>query len=410
MTHSTCLTDTPPLVERRSVPKPADLDARVEAQLFAMHVAIDRKVSWLSALPALFVGIWALQSGRPILASISVGLLCLAIILNLLVLPHLQSGTNGAARSKWDGLVLSDFLNGVFWGGAMLPVAPDIGRSVEASFVCMFVIVTMSLTAVTNRADLRALIVTLAGFAITLVPQTIFYYDILGPVPLIATLLLVPSLIMIGRELHKQIRSMVSTQIINEHLSSELSQALRKAQYLSDRDSLTGLLNRRAFESRVSRHSDDGLHCLILLDLDHFKQVNDTFGHSIGDEVLKHAAFLIEQRLRSSAWSHASAAARWGGEEFIVFLQGCPEAEACKIAEGIRTDLRSSRAKTYPAQLAVSGSIGVAAWNGTLSISQGINEADEAMYSAKVAGRDRTFIFRASKSKQVTERLIARQA
>jgi diguanylate cyclase (GGDEF)-like protein len=391
-------------VERRSIPAPIDIDARVRSELFEMHVAIDRKVSWLSALPALFVGIWALQSGRPILAAISAGLLCLAIVLNLLVLPRLQAETSRAAGRKWDSLMLSDFLNGVFWGGAMLPVAPDIGTSVEASFVCMFIIVTMSLTAVTNRADQRALCVTLAGFTIALVPQTIYHFNVLGPIPLIATLLLVPSLILIGRALHKQIRSMVRTRIVNEHLSDELSKALRKAQHLSDRDSLTGLLNRRAFEARARAHQSAGVHALILIDLDHFKQINDTFGHSVGDEVLKHTAGLIEQRLRLNGWGQetASAAARWGGEEFIVFLQECPEADAGRIAEDIRLDLQNSKLQDCPKMLSFTGSVGISQWTDGQTLAQAINNADEAMYSAKVAGRNQVFAHRETASRPIT--------
>lgn len=390
MTNAATPLDNGLPVERRSIPVPFDIDARVRAELFDMHVAIDRKVSWLSALPALFVGIWALQSGHPILAEISAGLLCLAIVLNLFVLPHLQAKTSKLAERKWDSLMLSDFLNGVFWGGAMLPVAPEIGTSVEASFVCMFIIVTMSLTAVTNRADQRALCVTLAGFTITLVPQMIYHFNVLGPVPLVATLLLVPSLILIGRTLHKQIRGMVRTRIINEHLSDELTKALRKAQYLSDRDSLTGLLNRRAFEAKVRAHQGAGVHALILIDLDHFKQINDTFGHSVGDEVLKNTADLIEQRLRLNERGHetASAAARWGGEEFILFLSECPEADAGRIAEDIRLDLQNSKLQGGPKTLSVTGSIGISLWADGHTLAQAINNADEAMYSAKVAGRN----------------------
>lgn len=404
MTKAAAPSSNGPPVESRSIPAPLDIDARVKAELFDMHVAIDRKVSWLSALPALFVGIWALQSGRPVLASISAGLLCLALVLNLLVLPHLQAETNRPAGRKWDGLMLSDFLNGVFWGGAMLPVAPDIGTSVEASFVCMFIIVTMSLTAVTNRADQRALYVTLAGFTIALVPQTIYHFNVLGPIPLVATLLLVPSLILIGRALHKQVRSMVRARIINEHLSGELSKALQKAQYLSDRDSLTGLLNRRAFEAKARAHQGAGVHALILIDLDHFKQINDTFGHSVGDEVLKCTADLIEQRLRLNGWGPetARAAARWGGEEFIIFLPECPEADAARIAEDIRVDLQTSRPQDCPKTLSVSGSVGISWWSDGQTLAQAINNADQAMYSAKVAGRNQVFAYRETASRPVT--------
>lgn len=392
-------------LERRSIPAPIDIDARVRAELFEMHVAIDRKVSWISALPALFVGIWALQSDRPALAAISAGLLCLAIVLNLLVLPHLQAETSKPAGRKRNVLMLSDFLNGVFWGGAMLPVAPDIGTSVEASFVCMFIIVTMSLTAVTNRADQRALCVTLAGFTIALLPQTIYHFDVLGPIPLIATLLLVPSLILIGRALHKQIRNMVRTRIVNEHLSDELSKALRQAQRLSETDSLTGLLNRRAFESRARTHQSGGVHALILIDLDHFKQINDTFGHSVGDEVLKATADLIAQRLRLNGWGPetSSAAARWGGEEFIVFLPECPEADAGRIAEDIRLDLQNSKMQGCPKTLSVTGSIGISKWADGQTLAQAINDADEAMYSAKVAGRNQVFAHRETGSRPLVK-------
>lgn len=154
----------------------------------------------------------------------------------------------------------------------------------------------------------------------------------------------------------------------------------------SHTDPLSGLLNRRGFEERavamLKRSHDSGLPAaLVIADLDHFKAVNDTFGHAVGDQVI--AAFA--SRLRSMAGKGAIAG-RLGGEEFAVLLPASDLAAARLFAEDVRTSFSRGGPHNLPAKLRVTASFGVAA--GEEDLSKLLRQADEALYQAKRNGRD----------------------
>jgi diguanylate cyclase (GGDEF)-like protein len=154
----------------------------------------------------------------------------------------------------------------------------------------------------------------------------------------------------------------------------------------SHTDPLSGLLNRRGFEERASamlkRSHDSGLpSTLVIADLDHFKAVNDTFGHAVGDQVI--AAFASQ--LRSEA-GKSGVVGRLGGEEFAVLLSGSDLAAAQMFAEGVRTSFSQDGSRGLPAEARVTASFGVAAGEGALPAL--LRQADEALYQAKRNGRD----------------------
>jgi diguanylate cyclase (GGDEF)-like protein len=154
----------------------------------------------------------------------------------------------------------------------------------------------------------------------------------------------------------------------------------------SHTDPLSGLLNRRGFEERavamLKRSRDSGLPAAVVIaDLDHFKAVNDTFGHAVGDQVI--AAFA--SRLRSMAGKGAIAG-RLGGEEFAVLLPASDLAAARLFAEDVRTSFSRGGPHNLPAKLRVTASFGVAA--GEEDLSKLLRQADEALYQAKRNGRD----------------------
>jgi diguanylate cyclase (GGDEF)-like protein len=121
--------------------------------------------------------------------------------------------------------------------------------------------------------------------------------------------------------------------------------------------------------------------CLIACDLDHFKRVNDDYGHARGDAVLKDAAYVMRKHLRSFELVY-----RLGGEEFLIVLPGVPIDEGRSIAERVRTGIENAR----PAGLPVSASFGVAAGSGGATAFEPLfAAADEALYAAKRAGRNR---------------------
>jgi diguanylate cyclase (GGDEF)-like protein len=157
-------------------------------------------------------------------------------------------------------------------------------------------------------------------------------------------------------------------------------------------DALTGLLNRRAFIEAVERErARSDRHAfplsLLLLDVDHFKRINDVHGHAAGDAVLQGVARVLESVARRSDF-----VGRWGGEEFVVALPQTGEAGARVAAERLRRALAAATHRGPAPEcepLQVTGSIGIASSEAPWSVDALVGAADEAMYSAKSRGRNR---------------------
>lgn len=156
---------------------------------------------------------------------------------------------------------------------------------------------------------------------------------------------------------------------------------------MSVRDELTGLHNRRHFTNEMSRWGSTQLTCsMILLDIDHFKMVNDTLGHAVGDVVLRRIANL----LRSEA-SHDDLVARFGGEEFIIIVLD-DEERAAQLAERLRRSVETLAWPNIPVPNGrVTTSVGVASAILTTSEQNQLllKRADDALYAAKGNGRNR---------------------
>lgn len=151
-------------------------------------------------------------------------------------------------------------------------------------------------------------------------------------------------------------------------------------------DPLSGLLNRRGFEERATamlKRSNDGgaPAALVVADLDHFKTVNDTFGHAVGDQVIVAFASV----LRSMA-GKGGIVGRLGGEEFAVLFPASDLAAARLFAEGVRASFAQDGSGPLPAKARVTASFGVAAGGGDLPAL--LRQADDALYQAKRNGRD----------------------
>jgi diguanylate cyclase (GGDEF)-like protein/PAS domain S-box-containing protein len=183
-----------------------------------------------------------------------------------------------------------------------------------------------------------------------------------------------------------------------------------RLQHMADHDPLTGLLNRRRFEQELDRHAAEVARygvtgAVIVLDLDHFKYVNDTLGHSVGDELIVCVAGILHDRLRDT-----DVIARLGGDEFAVLLPkaGREQAEsvARSIVDGVREGamvLKGSRPRR------VTASVGIALFGErTMSGEALLVDADLAMYEAKEAGRDRFAHFASDRYEQ--PRIKARMA
>jgi diguanylate cyclase (GGDEF)-like protein/PAS domain S-box-containing protein len=173
---------------------------------------------------------------------------------------------------------------------------------------------------------------------------------------------------------------------------SDASQRRERAQRLAwqaRHDSLTGLLNRRAFEETlVARYEAFVYHgvnsALVLIDLDHFKRVNDGGGHDAGDEMLKRVADVLRANVRESDY-----AARLGGDEFALVLPGCPEVRAQSIAHGIRAEIAALRVERDGQSFAIGASFGIASFAiGDEDSQVLVRRADAACYRAKANGRN----------------------
>jgi diguanylate cyclase len=157
------------------------------------------------------------------------------------------------------------------------------------------------------------------------------------------------------------------------------------------RDPLTGLWNRRMLDKVLARSMANGSGCgplsIVVGDLDHFKRINDTFGHPVGDEVLRQVAAVLKDSTRE-----ADCAARVGGEEFVV-VSATDETQSLLLCERIRASVQILDWSAIAEDLAVTMSLGVATWSptsGTPPDTQRLLEAaDRALYRAKEQGRNR---------------------
>ena len=158
-------------------------------------------------------------------------------------------------------------------------------------------------------------------------------------------------------------------------------------------DPLTGILNRRGFDEKLKALLDHPLasgqaHCLVMLDIDHFKKVNDTHGHVMGDRVIQG----LGEILRVSVPNPAHGAARYGGEEFAIVLPQCSLLDSAKIAETVRIRTKAMKVRNRATQdvlFTVTISGGVAAMLPGDDAAALIARADAALYASKHGGRDR---------------------
>jgi two-component system cell cycle response regulator len=172
-------------------------------------------------------------------------------------------------------------------------------------------------------------------------------------------------------------------------LQAALASKHRELSYRATHDSLTDLWNRPGILDLAARELVRGQRegrplCLAIADIDHFKEINDKFGHAAGDAILREAA----QRMRSALRSY-DLIGRYGGEEFLVVMPGLDVNLAIKLAERLRRQVREIHVDVMGAQIHVSVSLGMALNDGISSLEHLIQSADKALYRAKALGRNR---------------------
>ena len=176
----------------------------------------------------------------------------------------------------------------------------------------------------------------------------------------------------------------VNEAVLTEH--RRLNRERGRLDRMTHEDALTGIANRRAFDMRLAAEvrgvGVDAAFAVVMLDLDHFKSLNDRYGHPIGDAVLRWLGGLLSTAARRSDF-----VARYGGEEFVAILRDASLDDALVWADRLRLAIRAEPPPGLPET--VTASLGVAVWRTGETPDDVVNRADRALYGAKDGGRDR---------------------
>ena len=196
-------------------------------------------------------------------------------------------------------------------------------------------------------------------------------------------------------ELRVRVATHLRMRALSQELQSknaELQMALEQITEMATRDALTQALNRRAMTKELTQVHQllqryESAECLIFIDLDHFKTINDRFGHDAGDRALVAACEALRRLTRDT-----DVLCRWGGEEFLVLLRHTTLDAGTLVAERMRLALKGCTVHASGQDVTITGSMGVAQVVKGESLKSWIQRADQACYAAKHAGRDRVRI------------------
>lgn len=172
--------------------------------------------------------------------------------------------------------------------------------------------------------------------------------------------------------------------LMSARRSLEIYRLNQRLEHLLAHDQMTNLLTRSHFMRQMHEMESDFRGSFLMLDIDLFKKVNDTYGHLVGDEVIRQVAGVIQDHVRRDG-----LAARYGGEEFVVCLPQQDMEEAVKRAEEIRQAVERKTVKVSGANLGCTISIGLGYADGRKTVEEVLKRADEALYVAKKQGRNR---------------------
>ncbi|MBO8171568.1 MAG: diguanylate cyclase [Bacillaceae bacterium] len=166
-------------------------------------------------------------------------------------------------------------------------------------------------------------------------------------------------------------------------------------QFYADHDPLTGLRNMRSFIDRATHFRQPRRETyIIMVDIDNFKEINDTYGHLIGDDVLKQVARIIQESGRDII------SARYGGEEFILMVEADGEDEIIQVAENIRRNIEQTPFSSDDGTLHITVSIGIAPWREQDTLVSVIHKADQGLYQSKKSGKNRVHYMSGSDSEK----------
>jgi diguanylate cyclase (GGDEF)-like protein len=200
-------------------------------------------------------------------------------------------------------------------------------------------------------------------------------------------------------------RNLQNEMTLRSSVMEALQESEMRFRHLASHDPLTGILNRRSFMERASRELQFGsqrnvFRCIAIMDIDHFKHFNDSYGHINGDEALKHVVMIVSEGLRKRDFL-----GRYGGEEFVFFLGNADLETGLRVAERLRKALENTPVNIDVGPVQVTASFGVAPLlNSELPVQAAdqenmdfirmvIDRADRALYKAKRSGRNRVVAY-----------------
>jgi diguanylate cyclase len=197
-------------------------------------------------------------------------------------------------------------------------------------------------------------------------------------------------------KMHSSMQTLESQLEASKQEVEKLNKEIETARVEAVTDPLTGVLNRRGFELKAQPLFSDPetTHkgfCLLMLDIDHFKKVNDAYGHLFGDKVICAIAGTLKSKVRGQ-----DAIARMGGEEFAVLLPETNPEGAFAVAEHIRQAVENGKIRHHNSSAPIGGisvSIGIASYTPGCSLPEMTDRADKALYASKQKGRNRTSVF-----------------
>jgi diguanylate cyclase (GGDEF)-like protein len=268
----------------------------------------------------------------------------------------------------------------LIWGVGGLFIMPKDSQLGQA--FTMFILIGMAGGVLATHSAHRSTAIT--GMLSILLPATLWLYFQPGKLPLGmaigATIFIVVTL--------RGAKILSDAMHRNFHLGYELKHAYEEADTRSKIDSLTGINNRRSFfecGEQINRYCERNSLPLsaIVMDVDHFKRINDTLGHHFGDITLSQIGKILEAEFRKS-----DVIGRLGGEEFAILLPDTTLNEAQNLAEKLRQSIAATPIIYQEKQLSITVSIGVA--SGIYDLETLLPQADAAMYQAKTEGRNRT--------------------
>ena len=190
----------------------------------------------------------------------------------------------------------------------------------------------------------------------------------------------------------RQVRQLEKIVRISDHYQEMMRDLNEKLKVVATQDPLTGLANRRLITERLEAEAalsrrQNVPFSIILADVDHFKEINDGFGHAIGDQVLVALSHALCESLRGY-----DICSRWGGEEFLFLLPRTTGDEAHQIGDRMRSIIQNLRHPDLPDDLQVTVSLGIAQFAPESDLDNTIKRADDALYGAKNAGRNRSVL------------------